>query len=72
MATRPLLRRRHAQNAAAFAGGFGGVLQQVGEDALDQILVGHHVWTRVGQAALVGHFGMRGLQEGDALLRAAN
>ena len=37
-----VLRRRHAQDAAALAGGFRGVLQQVGENALHQVLIRHH------------------------------
>ena len=41
MATRPFVRRRHAQNAPAFARRLGGVLQQIRQDALQQVLVRH-------------------------------
>ena len=42
MATRAAVGRGHAENPAALARGLGRILQQVGQDALEQVLVGHH------------------------------
>ena len=57
-----------AENPAAFSRCFRRVLQQVGQNAFQQILVRHYRRRAFRQAAIVRHFGMRRLQEGDAFL----
>ncbi len=57
---------------AAFAGRFGGVLQQIGQNALDQILIGQRLGRAFIEPAFVGHFGMRRLEERDRAPAAAH
>src|ERR1039457_644021 len=52
-----LLLGSDTQDAPANARRLGGVLEEIGEDAFDEILIGHDVRDVAGQRAAVGHFG---------------
>src|ERR1039458_5046127 len=58
-----------AQDAPTNAGGLGGVFEEIGEDAFDEILIGDDVRDGIGQAAVVGYLRVGGAEEGDALLK---
>ncbi len=59
----------NAQDAPTFAGGFGCVFEQVGQDALHQILVGQRGGMAGVEPQVISHLGMAGLQERDALFQ---
>ncbi len=64
-----VFRQRRCENAAAFTGRFGRVLQQVRKNALEQIGIDKCLRRISSQPAFVGDFGMRGLEERHPLLQ---
>ena len=67
MPTSPSASEVRHQNDAAGAGGLRRILDQVGQDAPDQVLVGEGGGTAV-EAQIVEHLGMRAAEQGNALL----
>ncbi len=58
---------RDSEHYAAGFDGLGSVLEQVGEHALDQILVGENLGDRGRESRRIDYFRMGGTQQGDAL-----